>query len=104
MPELVSRRARASLRTDAEAEILSRLGRMEGLLAGVKEALDRLCAVIDGHEERLRAIELTLAEGEGSDAAGRRWAKAIGVAVLAGGGWAVGWASRWAIAIMGPHH
>ena len=104
MPELVNRRARSAPRMDAETEILSRLGRMEGLLAGVKEALDRLCAVIDGHDERLRAIEVAQAEGEGSDAAGRRWAKALGVAILAGGGWVVGWASRWAVAIMGPHH
>lgn len=104
MPPLVNRRTKADPRMDAETEILSRLGRMEGLLAGLKEALDRLCAVIDGQEARLRAIELAQAEGEGSDAAARRWAKAIGIAVLAGGGWAVGWASRWAVAIMGPHH
>jgi hypothetical protein len=104
MPPLASRRAKVAPGMDTETEILSRLGRMEGLLAGVKEALDRLCAVIDGHDERLRAIELAQAEGEGSSAAGRRWGKAIGVAILAGGGWAVGWASRWAVAIMGPHH
>ncbi|HEV2303320.1 MAG TPA: hypothetical protein VGR91_17270 [Stellaceae bacterium] len=104
MPEIIGRRARSSPHMDAETEILSRLGRMEGLLAGVKESLDRLCAVIDGHDERLRVIELAQAAGEGSDAAGRRWAKALGVAILAGGGWAVGWASRWAVAIMGPHH
>jgi hypothetical protein len=104
MPELANRRARSSPRLDAETEILSRLGRMEGVLAGVKESLDRLCTVIDAHDERLRAIELAQAEGEGSQAAGRRWAKALGIAILAGGGWAVGWASRWAVAIMGPHH